>query len=382
MSGLTMAQAVLRLTPLLSIITLHGINAAPNILFYLIDDLGWGNIGYNSPTNTEIRTPNINHLATKEGLILNRHYVHYCCSPTRTSFQSGRLPVHVNLVNSDAAANQYSGAPINMTFIAEKLKYSDSNYTTHFIGKWDAGSTTPNQLPLNRGYDSSFGYLSHANTHFTNYEWSHPCKEYGFEIYDLWDTDKPAVADVNDGIYEEFKFSQRVYDLIDNYDNTTTDNPFFIVYASHLAHDPLQMDEAYYEIFDDDESNCSANDPFIYPGYNGTFHCRSVVQSMVNLLDVIVGNVTRKLKERGLWDNTLVVFTGDNGGCQALNICGGNSHPLRGGKFVPFEGLYITCDMVGRVMGSIIWKQVAFELLLLFLVATCLQIDMDKLKME
>ena len=339
-----MAQSVLRLTSLLSIITLHGINAAPNILFYLIDDLGWGNIGYNSPTNTEIKTPNINHLATKEGVILNRHYVHYCCSPTRTSFQSGRLPVHVNLGNSDAAANQYSGAPINMTFIAEKLKYSDSNYTTHFIGKWDAGSTTPNQLPLNRGYDSSFGYLSHANTHFTNYEWSHPCKEYGFEIYDLWDTDQPAVDDVNDGIYEEFKFSQRIYDLIDNYDNTSTDNPFFIVYASHLAHDPLQMDEAYYEIFDDDESNCSENDPFIYPGYNGTFHCRSVVQSMVNLLDVIVGNVTRKLKERGLWDNTLVVFTGDNGGCQALNICGGNSHPLRGGKFVPFEGLCVIYD--------------------------------------
>ena len=311
---------------------------SPNILFILVDDLGWGNIGYNSPTNPEIATPNINNLATKEGLRLNRHYVHFCCSPTRTSLQSGRLPVHVNLNNGDAASNPYSGAAINMTIIAEKLKYSPIKYQTHFIGKWDAGSTTPDQLPVNRGYDTSFGYLSHANTYFANYEWGHPCKKYGFEVYDLWDTDNPAYNKTNDGKYEEFKFAERVYGLLNDYDNSSTDNPFFIVYASHLSHDPLQMDSMYYSIWDNDESNCSANDPYIYPGYNGTNHCRSVVQSMVNLLDIIIGNITMILKERGLWENTLIVFTGDNGGCQRLNICGGNSHPLRGGKFVPFEG--------------------------------------------
>eukprot|EP01083_Nonionella_stella_P301004 1030448_1 len=315
----------------------------PNILFILADDLGWGNIGYNSPSNTEIRTPNINHLARKEGLILNRHYVHYCCSPTRTSFQSGRLPVHVNLNNNDAASNPYSGAPIHMTMIAEKLKNSPINYNTHFIGKWDAGSTTTHQLPINRGYDTSFGYLSHANTYYTNYEWSHPCQD---NIYDLWESDAPAYNEVNDDIFEEFKFADRVYNLIDNYDNSSTENPFFIVYASHLAHDPLQMDEDYYEIFDNDESNCSAKDPYIYPGFNGTFHCRSVVQSMVNVLDIIIGNITQKLKYRHLWQDTLVVFSGDNGGCQRLDICGGNNHPLRGGKFVPFEGGIRTASFV------------------------------------
>lgn len=149
---------------------------------------------------------------------------------------------------------------------------------------------------------------------------------------------------MGDGIYEEFKFAERVYNLLDEHDNTTgtQETPFFIVYASHLAHDPLQIDADFYRIHDDDESLCAANDPFIYPDFNGTqsdYHCRSVVQSMVNLLDIIIGNITLKLKENNLWENTLIVFTGDNGGCQRLNICGGNSHPLRGGKFVPFEGL-------------------------------------------
>lgn len=182
------------MTPLNIIITLFlkivASSGAPNILFLLIDDLGWGNIGFNSPTNPEIQTPNIDHLATKEGLILNRHYVHYCCSPTRTSLQTGRLPVHVNTLNSGPTLDPHSGAPINMTIIAEKLKYSAMNYSTHFVGKWDAGSATPQQIPHGRGYDTSFGYLSHANTWFTNDMWSRPCQQYGFDIYDLWDTDK------------------------------------------------------------------------------------------------------------------------------------------------------------------------------------------------
>ena len=69
----------------------------PNILFILVDDLGYANVGYHLPDNKEINTPNIDYLATKVGLRLNRHYVHYTCSPTRSSLQSGRIPYHVNL---------------------------------------------------------------------------------------------------------------------------------------------------------------------------------------------------------------------------------------------------------------------------------------------
>lgn len=371
----------------------------PNIIFLLVDDLGWGNVGYHSPTNPEINTPNIDRLATQEGLRLNRHYVHFSCGPTRSSFQSGRLPAHVNLANADPSSNEFAGVAYNMTIIAEILKNSKYNYSTHMIGKWDAGSTLYEQTPLQRGYDTFYGYLSHANTHFNKHEWARPClKEYGFQIYDLWENDGPAGVDnINSNVYEELIFAQKMYDLIESKgkkhknhkkhkeqkeqkeninitdknnqkhnpseivtgpvsnmnENMETDEPFFIVYASHLSHDPLQIDKDYYTIFDNDESNCSVNDPFIYPGFNktdnttiSTYHCRSIVQSMINLLDIIVGNITTILKENGLWNNTLIIFTGDNGGCQRMNICAGNNYPLRGGKFVPFEGGIRTATFV------------------------------------
>ena len=110
----------------------------PNIVFIMIDDSGWGNWGYhNNGTNGEIKTPNVDALA-RGGLILDRHYVHYVCSPTRSSLQSGRLPVHVNVNNAEAATNLYSGVPPNYTCIATRLK--EANYSTHLVGKWDAGN--------------------------------------------------------------------------------------------------------------------------------------------------------------------------------------------------------------------------------------------------
>ena len=106
----------------------------PNIIFILVDDLGWANVNFNRETpDDEIRTPNMDRLATKEGLHLMRHYVNRRCSPTRTSFQSGRLPVHVqsNNVNPDGPN---AGIPRNMTGIATKMQ--QGGYQTHIVGKW------------------------------------------------------------------------------------------------------------------------------------------------------------------------------------------------------------------------------------------------------
>lgn len=97
---------------------------APNILFILADDLGWGNVQYHND-NGEVKTPNINYLV-KNGLELNRHYVHYVCSPTRSSVQSGRLPVHVHLDNNAMLSHLNAGVPPNMTCIAERLQ-KDAN---------------------------------------------------------------------------------------------------------------------------------------------------------------------------------------------------------------------------------------------------------------
>jgi len=114
----------------------------PHIFFLLADDLGSANVGFSrvGPPSREVQTPHLDALAAS-GAVLSRNYVHKFCSPTRTSIQTGRAPIHVNVLNSDVMQHNaadpvsgFEGAPRNVTFIAEKLK--SAGYQTHIQGKW------------------------------------------------------------------------------------------------------------------------------------------------------------------------------------------------------------------------------------------------------
>eukprot|EP01084_Bolivina_argentea_P254029 426949_1 len=213
----------------------------PNILFILADDLGHANVGYHNNNNPEIKTPNIDYLVTN-GLEITRHYVHYVCSPTRSSIHSGRLPVHCNLDNGEPG-DIYVGVPSNYTILAEKLK--SAQYSTAFIGKWHAGATLISQMPYNRGYDKHIGYLWGMNDY-----WNQHFEKCGnTHIVDIWNNDKPANT-LNSTQYEEFIFSQHIYDLIN--ESVGSIDPFFIFYAAHLGHSPLQIPKQYLTIFDND----------------------------------------------------------------------------------------------------------------------------------
>ena len=100
----------------------------PHIFFVLVDDLGWGDVGFNRDVATpEVATPAMDAIVA-EGVHLRHHYVHKMCTPTRTSVQSGRLPVHVSttLANPESPS---CGIPRNMTGLAKMLK--QANYKTH-----------------------------------------------------------------------------------------------------------------------------------------------------------------------------------------------------------------------------------------------------------
>ena len=312
------------------IITIISYADKPNIVFILADDFGWANVGYHNNKNTEIMTPGMDYLATN-GLQLNRHYVHFVCSPTRSSVQSGRLPVHVNTNNSPAISNVLNGIPVNYTCIAERIK-SDGGYTTHFIGKWDAGSTMAEQLPHGRGYDTSFGYLNHKNDYW-NFTLQQKCDAQTGIIVDLWNTTQPAYEYNNTIMYEEFVFANEVYKHIDEAAKNPN-TPFFIFYAPHLTHAPNEIPKDYLTDWSNDEDECSGRGWPIYPGFDisnkSNFYCRSITQSQVNLMDIIIGNITKKLKDNNQWDNTLVIFTSDNGGPEYLATTASNNWPLRG----------------------------------------------------
>ena len=131
----------------------------PHILMFLADDFGHYDISYNNP---DAPTPTLHQLAS-DGVILNRHYVYQYCSPTRSSFMSGRLPIHVNTANHPTTV--LGGVDLRMQTVAEALK--SAGYACHTAGKWHAGAHLWSQLPTQRGFDSQLGYLNGMEDHYT-----------------------------------------------------------------------------------------------------------------------------------------------------------------------------------------------------------------------
>lgn len=308
--------------------------ARPNILAVIVDDFGWGNVGFHrSDGSREVQTPNMDAMV-KEGILLNRHYVHMMCTPSRSAFQSGRLPVHVQLSLAGPCCAQ-SGIPRNMTTIAAKM--ASAGYDTHFVGKWDAGCATPQHTPHGRGYATSLNYFSHGNWAWTQAAWEGSYVNVtdlpAPGVRDLWDTTGPARS-LNGTGFEEDLFYNRIAAVVAQHDAS---RPLFLVYAARMVHYPLQVPLEFQQRFS-----------FIDEPH------RRMYAAMVAYLDFQLGRIRALLSDKGLWNNTLVVLSGDNGGyVESVEPCnmtsphgiecfsgeaGASNFPLRGGKYSPFEG--------------------------------------------
>ena len=288
----------------------------PHILFLLVDDWGWANVGYHREVATrEVQTPNFDDLV-KNGLELDQNYVFHFCSPSRSALMTGRLPIHVNdkngfnEYNSDDPIAGYAGIPPKMTGIAEKLKMA--GYETHMVGKWHAGSVTFDQIPTGKGFDTYFGYLHGANDYYT--ETTRSCNK--TPVVDLWDNNQPAWG-LNGTDYEEAMFTERVLQVVKNHDPT---QPLFLYYAPHIVHTPLEVPDKYVKMFS-----------FIDD------HDRQYYHAMTKYLDEFVGELVSALKDKGLWDNLLLVVSSDNGG-PIYPGGGANNYPMKGGKISDWQG--------------------------------------------
>mmetsp|Transcript_134114 Transcript_134114/g.267624 ORF Transcript_134114/g.267624 Transcript_134114/m.267624 type:complete len:539 (+) Transcript_134114:63-1679(+) len=296
----------------------------PNIVFVLVDDWGWANVGYHTPNNSEVRTPNIDQLV-KEGIELNRHYAYHYCSPSRASIQSGRLPVHVGWANDHNEAynptdpdSGFAGIPRNMTGMAEKMR--QGGYRTHMTGKWDAGMATWDHTPMGRGYETWLGYYHHANDYWTQQFTSGGPSGCG-PLVDLWNTTGPA-RHLNGTAYEEEIFTSNTLDVIERHN---PEEPLFLFHAFHQIHTPLEVPPGWLPQF----------------SFLKQKHRRNYA-AMVHYMDWTVGKIVTKLKKRGMWDNTLMLVHSDNGGpiynIPTIGVGGANNLPLRGGKLADWEG--------------------------------------------
>lgn len=272
--------------------------AHPNIILILIDDMGYGDIGpFGSKLN---RTPNLDQMA-KEGMKLTSFYAAPVCSCSRSQVMTGCYGQRVSILNALPPASR-SGLNASEHTVAELLKAQ--GYATMCVGKWHLGDQ-PEFLPTRRGFDHYFGL-----------PYSNDMRDFSTAL------GEPVVPLVRDEKVEELITDPQQDLLTERYTNEAvkfiTDNherPFFLYFAHTAVHSPIHPGKA-----------------FQGKSQNGKFG------DWVEEVDWSVGQVLNALRQQKLAENTLVVFSSDNGPWLLLGKNGGSAGPLRGGKFSTWEG--------------------------------------------
>ena len=281
----------------------------PHIVFILADDLGFNDLGYH---NSRVKTPVIDELA-REGVRLENYYVQPICTPTRSQLLSGRYQIHTGLQHNIVWPSQANALPKNETTIAEKLR--EYGYKTHMVGKWHVGFYKREFRPRQRGFDTFFGYLTGAEDYYSHINgMGYPASDFErLNGFDLWRNEEPA-TDLN-GTYSTLLYARETQRIIADHDQ---DQPLFLYLAFQAVHAPLQVPKEY-----------------LKPYFHIKDDKRRTYLGMVTCMDEAIGNVTQALKDKGLWENSVLVFSTDNGG---QILYGGNNWPLRGWKASLWEG--------------------------------------------
>ncbi|KAJ8387900.1 hypothetical protein AAFF_G00149350 [Aldrovandia affinis] len=275
----------------------------PHIIFFLTDDQGFHDIGYHG---SDIRTPTLDKLAA-EGVKLENYYVQPICTPSRSQLITGRYQIHTGLQHSIIRPRQPNCLPLDQVTLPQKLQ--EAGYATHMVGKWHLGFYKRECLPTRRGFDTYFGSLTGS----VNYYTYNSCDGPGQCGYDLHEGE--AVAWGQGGKYSTHLYTQRVRKILAAHDPR---QPVFIFLSFQAVHTPLHPPKAY-----------------IYP-YRGMENvARRKYAAMVSIVDEAVRNVTYALRKYGYYQNSVIVFSTDNGG---QPFVGGSNWPLRGRKGTYWEG--------------------------------------------
>ncbi|XP_077593158.1 arylsulfatase B [Stigmatopora nigra] len=308
---------------LLLIIFSPGISGSrqPHIVFILADDLGWYDVGYHG---SEIATPNLDKLSSG-GVRLENYYVQPLCTPSRNQLMTGRYQIHTGMQHQIIWPCQPYCVPLDEVLLPQLL--SQVGYATHMVGKWHLGMYKKDCLPTRRGFDSYFGYLTGSEDYYTHVRCGH-IATLNLSRCSLDLREEEAPAPEYKGRYSTELFSQRAVQIIAKHDPK---KPLFLYVALQAVHAPLQVPDRYVAPY------AFIRDPQ-----------RRAYAGMVGAMDEAVGNISMALREAGLWENGVLVFSTDNGG---QTLYGGSNWPLRGRKWSLWEG---GVRGVGFVTGALV----------------------------
>jgi len=255
------------------------------------------------------------------------------CSPSRSSLLSGRYPFHLaatrcNLIPSSIP----EGLDLGYTLLPKHL--ARAGYVSRHVGKWHLGFHTDEYTPVGRGFNSSYGFLQGGEDH-----WTHECgagetachvpwrPKGTTQNFDLWrQTEQNFPGDALVGLngtkgdlatYSGYIFTAEVVRLVTTH--KPSDGPLFIYWALHNTHAPIEAPQRFLDLYPQFEADVK----------------KQTFSAMVSVVDESVANVTSALHQSGMWEQTLFVWTTDNG--SPIQVAGSN-HPYRGGKGTNWEG--------------------------------------------
>lgn len=289
----------------------------PNIVVIFADDMGYADIGpYGNPTT---RTPVLDRLAHEGQKWTNFYAAASVCSPSRAGLLTGRLPIRAGVGPTHPVRRVFfpistGGLPQSEVTIAELLKQKD--YATAAIGKWHLGHL-PEFLPMKQGFDSYYG-IPYSNDMDAPGGLAEP---WNVELFfrepnlDFWDVPLMENEEVLERPAHQWDITKRYTERAVSFIEDNKDKPFFLYFAFSYPHTPVFASKKFW-------------------GNSRRGHYGDVVEEM----DWSVGEIVNKLEDLGLEDNTLVVFTSDNGPWLIMRQYGGTAGMLRDGKGTTWEG--------------------------------------------
>lgn len=303
----------------------------PNIIYILADDLGYGELG--SYGQQIIETPNLDALADS-GMRFTQHYTGApVCAPARCILMTGQHAGHAHVRGNDEWRDRgevwdYDAMfenpflegqrplPDSIITLGEILQ--DAGYKTAIVGKWGLGAPTTEGVPNKQGFDFFYGYncQRQAHTLYPRHLWKN-------EERDLLDnkniaphTKLDSLADPNDpASYADFQLNDyaptKMQEEALNFVQENQEQPFFLYYATPIPHLPLQAPQKWVDYY---RKKLGEETPYVGDkGYFPTQYPKATYAAMISYLDEQIGELVAQLKSLGVYENTLIIFSSDNG---------------------------------------------------------------------
>ena len=279
----------------------NSVNSSPNIILIFTDDQGYNDVGVFGAD--DIDTPNLDQMA-KDGAKLTSFYsAQAVCSASRAGILTGSYPNRIGIHNA-FMPNSKVGLNPSETTLAEMLK--DKGYATAIFGKWHLGDAQE-FMPTKQGFDEYFG-IPYSNDMWPLHPQQGPIFDFGpLPLYE----NEQVIDTLTDQTNLTTKITERSVDFI----NRNKDNPFFLYVPHPQPHVPL----------------------FVSDKFKGKSK-RGLYGDVIMELDWSVGEIINAVEENGLTDDTIIIFTSDNGPWLAYGNHSGSALPFREGKGTAWEG--------------------------------------------